>query len=157
MEPQKLTPKRNLQCTPKHKPRKQILCGCRFRLISGNAPQMTEATWQFTSNYKSNVQSPPQYTTWQLATHLKLQNAPQITLPTALRTRRWNKDPEREHWERDSPNRVNGKNLKPAKLKPTLILDEPRFKMPKQTKMTDWTAHQDFYKTRFTGMQQGRT
>ena len=53
---------------------------------------MTETVWQRTSKYESNVQSPPQTTISQLATHLKLQNAPRITLPAALPTCSWNKD-----------------------------------------------------------------
>ena len=40
----------------------EMLCGCHFQVISGNAPQMTEANWQRTSKYESTFQSPPQNT-----------------------------------------------------------------------------------------------
>ena len=103
VQPRKPTPKRNLQRTSKHKIKKKVLRGCHFQVISGNTPQMKETAWQRTSKYESNVQSPPQTTTWQLATHLKLQNAPQTTLPTALPTCSGSKDPGRERSETGNP------------------------------------------------------
>ena len=103
MQPQQPTPKHNLQRTSKHKIAKKVLRGSWFQVISGNAPQMTETAWQRTSKYESSVQSPPQTTIWQLATHLKLQNAPQITLPFALPTCNWNEDLGKKRWERGTP------------------------------------------------------
>ena len=67
---------------------------------------MTETAWQRTSKYESSVQSPPQTTIWQLATRLKLQNAPQIALPAALPTCSWNEDLGKR-WERGTPPKKN--------------------------------------------------
>ena len=53
-----------------------------------------DGSWQRASKYKSSVHNPPQTIIFQLATHLKLQTALQITVPTALPTRNWNKDRE---------------------------------------------------------------
>ena len=139
-----------------------------FPVISGNAPQMTETTWQRTSKYESSVQSPPQTTIWHLATHLKLQNAPQTTLPTALPTCSWNKDPGRECWESGSPKKQK-KTLKVDKqpetsrtINQSWIWTNHDFKCQNtkvwsgkegrhiQNMITpsrkDWTAHQDFWK-----------
>ena len=124
-QPRQPTPKHNLQRTSKHKIAKKVLRGCYFQVFSGNAPQMTETAWQRTSKYESNVQSPPQ-----LATHLKLQNAPQITLPAALPTCSWNEDLGKKRWERGTPpppKQSEGwkNNRKPENFEPILILDEP--------------------------------
>ena len=99
---------------------------------------MTETTWQRTSKYESSVQSPPQTTIWQLATHLKLQNAPQITLPAALPTRSWNEDLGKKRWERGNPQKTERRlenNRKPENCEQILILDEPWFLKPKHTKI----------------------
>ena len=83
---------------------------------------MTETAWQRTSKYESSVQSPPQTTIWHLATHPKLHNAPQITLPVALPTCNWNEDLGKKRWERGTPppkkkNEGWKNNRKPEKLR----------------------------------------
>ena len=131
--------------------------------------------WRRTSKYESSVQSPLQTTIWQLARHLKLQNAPQITLPAALTTCSWNEDLGKKHWERGNPkNRVKGEKQQKTRIncEPILILGKPWFSTPKHTKLWSrnkrehrqnkiaikkWTAHLDFWKTGFTATQQGRT
>ena len=136
---------------------------------------MTETAWQRTSKYESSVQSPPQTTIWQLATHLKLQNAPQITLPAALPTCSWNEDLGKKRWERGNPPKKSEgwkNNRKPEKLRTNpdfgraMILKTKTHKdMVKEQKRTSakQDRHQEMNSTsgllkdRITATQQGRT